>query len=232
MKHLLTTILLLLPAISMWAQHDETEDEYMDDFVSVEAIVSRWTDLPLRVYDTYRKAPIRNFAQAFCKQFPDYAPNRNMADYLKKPGKYTWEDKGYYCGEDVRNGYIKADAGGQGDYKTEICYWKRKNGHALVGVLMLKSYEGEQARYALLFYDYDPKTRMMTPDLTVWQQVNGFLQGLRGSCFIDMPLQGKDISVCAVYWDPEEDFIYTDYKLRWDGNGFKGAVSKARGKGQ
>ncbi len=85
---------------------------------------------------------------------------------------------------------------------------------------------GEQARYALLFYDYDPKTRMMTPDLTVWQQVNGFLQGLRGSCFIDMPLQGKDISVCAVYWDPEEDFIYTDYKLRWDGNGFKGAVSE------
>ena len=85
MKHLLTTILLLLPAISMWAQHDETEDEYVDDFVSVEAIVSRWTDLPR---------------------------------------------------------------------------------------------------------------------------------------------QGKDISVCAVYWDPEEDFIYTDYKLRWDGNGFNGAVSE------
>ena len=217
MKHLIT-ILLLLPAITMWGQEDN--GVYLDDFDQVEVIVSKWADKPLRIKNTFAKVPLRNFAQAFCTQYQNYEPNHAMMDYLKKPGNYTWEEKGYYSEEDVRNGYLKIDDGGQFDHSTEICYWKRPNGHALIGILMEKGYEGETIRYALLFYDYNPKTGMMTPDMEIWRSVNQYLQSHKGSCFIDLPREGKNITFTSVYWDPAEDFIYHNYILRWTGNGF------------
>ena len=180
-----------------------------------------WADKPLQVENKFPQAQIRNFAKAFAGQYPDYRPNEALIDYLKKPGDYTWEEKHYYAVDDPRNGYIKCDCGGQFDYMTEMCYWRRSNGHQLVGVLMQVGHEGEKCDAVILFYDFDPKTQRMTPDLEVYQTVMDILSKHKGSLFFKLPQEGKDIEVTAVQWTPEDDFVYDDIVLKWTGNNFK-----------
>lgn len=218
LKKLLPLMLMLLPALSTMAQEEDWE--YVDDFNNVKDIVARWTEKSLLVENTFKEAPVRNFAMAFCKHYQQYAPNKAMVDYLKKPGNYTWEEKGYYSVEDIRNGYVKCDMGGQFDHMTEICYWKRKNGHALVGILMQMGREGERADNALLFYDYDPKTRMLKPDVKVWNTVCQYIGSHEGSCFAYLPKEGKNIDFTMVTWTMENDFEYDDYTLKWTGDSF------------
>lgn len=211
-------MLLLLPTLSMMAQEEDWMAE--DDFKNVEDIVAQWKGKRLLVENAFKQAPVRNFAKAFCTHYQQYAPNKSMADYLKKPGNYTWEEKGYYTEEDIRNGYVKCDVGGQFDHMTEVCYWKRKKGHALVGILMQMGHEGEKASNALLFYDYDPKSRLMTPDIKVWDAVSQYIGSHEGSCFACLPKEGKNIDITMVVWTPENDFEYSDYILKWTGDSF------------
>ena len=104
-----------------------------------------------------------------------------MMDYLKKPGDYSWEEKHYYSEDLPRNGYIKCDMGGQFDYLTEMCYWRRPNEHQLVGVLMQIGHEGEACDALILFYDFDPKTQVMSPDTTIHQTVMKIVNNHTGS---------------------------------------------------
>ena len=86
--------------------------------------------------------------------------------YLKNPANYNVQKDNYLMEDAPRNGYIRCNMPGQFDYLTELCYWKRANGHSLVGVLLQMGHEGEGTvtDYAMLFYDYNPSTRIMTPE--------------------------------------------------------------------
>ena len=218
-KSFFTIALSLLCAIASWAQ-DTTEK----DTEAMEAIAKQWTSQSVRVTITHPKAPIHDYANALCRQFMNYSPCAAMVDYLKKPGDYTWEEKHYIVDDAPRNGYIKCDMGGQCDYLAEVCYWRRPNGHALVAMLMQIGSEGEgvDTKNVLLFYDYNPKTRMLTPDLKIKQFVDNFLKKHTNAgtpCF-SLPKENKDISIGYVKWDPEEDFLYENYLLQWTGNAF------------
>lgn len=220
MKKIIFSIaLFLLCAVASWAQNT-----IENDTEAMKTIAKQWTTKTIRVTTSHPKTPIHDYANALCSQFMNYSPCASMVDYLKKPGEYTWEEKHYLVDDAPSNGYIKCDMGGQCDYMTEICYWRRPNGHALVAMLMQIGSEGEGVYTvnALLFYDYDPKTRMLTPDLKIKQFVDKFLKKHKnaGTPCIYLPKENKDICVGYVKWDPEEDFLYENYLLKWTGNAF------------
>ena len=179
-----------------------------------------WAENPIRVDNMDSNARIRSFAKAFCGIYQEYRPNEAMTDYLKKPGNYTYEEKNYHTEDDPRHGFIKCDMGFQFDYKTEMCYWRRPNGHFLVGVLMQVAHEGEKCDAVLLFYDFDPQTQLMTPDLAIYQTVKDIVSKHVGNLYYRLPQEGKDIHSSAVYWSETDDFVYDDFWLKWTGNSF------------
>ena len=222
-KYLLSLLFVVAPLLSWGQAFDPEISEHPE--LAIKDIESRWASKSLTVNKAYTKTRIWGFAKAFCSQYQGYTPNLALLDYLKKPGRYDMDEKHYYVEDAPRNGYIKCDMMWQFDFKTEICYWRRPNGHSLVGVLMQMGHEGEGAKddHALLFYDFNPITNTMTPDLQVYQSVKEILARHKGNSSMRLPLEGKDISVVCVEWigTDEEDFRFEEFQLKWTGNGFK-----------
>lgn len=219
-KVILLTMTCLAMITTAWGQVEKLSEK---DTIATQRILEIreiWSDNPIQVENDFPNARIRNFAKAFASRYVQYRPNEAMMDYLKKPGDYSREEKHYYSEDLPRNGYIKCDMGGQFDYLTEMCYWRRPNGHQLVGVLMQIGYEGEKCDAVILFYDFDPKTQVMSPDTTIHQTVMKIVNNHPGSLFFELPKEGKDINVTAVRWTMEDDFIYDHFLLKWNGNSF------------
>ena len=200
--------------VDKFSERDENSEQH------IFAIRDVWADHPIRVESIDPNARIRSFAKAFCSMYQEYRPNEAMVDYLKKPGKYTVEEKHYLIEDDPRHGYIKCDMAWQFDYMTEMCYWRRPNGHQLVGILMQMGHEGERSDAELLFYDFDPKTQLMSPDIAIYQSVMDIISKHFGQLYITLPQEGKDIDVMTVYWTEIDDFVYDGFLLKWMGNSF------------
>ena len=203
-----------------FGQIDESSERDLNPEEQIYKIRKVWADHPIRVENLDSQARIRSFAKAFCSMYQEYRPNEAMVDYLKMPGEYTYEEKYYLIEDDPSHGYIKCDKGGQFDYMTEMCYWRRPNGHLLVGVLMQVGHEGEQCDAVLLFYDFDPKTQLMSPDLAIYESVIAIVSKHNGDAFFSLPNEGKDIDVMTVYWSEIDDFVYDGFLLKWTGNSF------------
>ena len=188
------------------------------------AIEKSWSEKALKVGNDFPKAMIRNFAKAFCSQYQKYAPNVAVTLYLKNPAHHNDEKDNFYMEDNPRNGYIKCNMPGQFDYLTEMCYWKRANGHSLVGVLLQMGHEGEGVDddSVLLFYDYNPSTRTMTPDMTVYQTVKDILTKHPGTPTFNLPKEGKDIRVHYIEFiqTDENDFKWEQNTLKWGNDTF------------
>jgi hypothetical protein len=213
MKNVFISVLFvtLLVSTNAWGQTFDPLS-YEDPEGELYVIEKHFKETPLKVGNDFPKAMIHNFAKAFCSQYQKYAPNVAMTLYLKNPANYDRQKDEYYMEDAPRNGYIKCNMPGQFDYLTELCYWKRANGHSLVGVLMQVGHEGEGTitDYAMLFYDYNPSTRIMTPDMTMYQTVKRILYNQPGSANLSLPKEGKDIGVYYV------EFVHTDtYDFKW-----------------
>ena len=215
-------ISLFVPANALGQAFDPWGNEHPER--EIYAIEKNWSETPLKVGNDFPKAMIRNFAKAFCSQYRKYAPNVAVTLYLKNPGHNKVEEDNYYMLDDPRNGYIKCDMLGQYDYLTEMCYWKRANGHSLVGVLLQMGHEGEGVYddSALLFYDYNPSTRTMTPDMTVYQTVKDILAKHTGTPTFRLPKEGKDIKVIYVESVKTDgnDFKWEENMLKWGNDAF------------
>ena len=211
---LLLTILLPSFAVSINASEDEPEE-------AMKRIDLRWASKPLTVTMNAQQSRIANFARTFAQEYTEYTPNEKLVTYLANPAAYVPGHSHYYVEEDSRNGYLKVDLTYQMDYMTEFCYWRRPNGHSLVGIVLRVGYEGERAEGLCLFYDYNPTTGILTPDLKVKRAVDQVIARHPGnSVYVFLPQQGKDISIHFVHWDPEEDFVTIEEELKWKGNGF------------
>lgn len=216
------TMLLMLVSMAAWGQEFVVPDvEYPEKELKV--IERKWADTPIKVEPAGTKAGIHDFAKAFCKKYQSYVPNLALVDYLKTPGEYSFNEKHYMVDDAPRNGYIKCDMGYQCDYMTEMCYWRLADGHSLVGVLMQVGHEGEGAEtdYALLFYNYNPATKTMTPATSVCQTVKRLLTKHKGTSNLKLPREGKDIQVTYVEWNEEDDFTFDEVPLKWTGSSFK-----------
>lgn len=221
-KNLLLFILACFAmASTAWGQVEELSEK---DTIAVQRILEIreiWADNPIQVENDFPNARIRNFAKAFAGNYLQYRPNVAMMDYLKKPGEYDWSKRNYYVEDDPRNGFIKCDIIGQFDYKTELCYWRRPNGHLLVGVLLQTTNEGERSTAVLMFYDFDSETQLMTPDKKVYQTVTNLMAKHQGNAYFHLPQEGKDIIVTTAYWsETDDDFVYDDFLLKWKDNSF------------
>lgn len=223
-KALMLNLLFLLVSTMGWGQAFDPWS-YENPEGEIYAIEQSWSKTPLKVGNDYPKAMIHNFAKAFCSQYQKYAPNVAMTLYLKNPAQYDQKKDEYYMDDAPRNGFIKCNMPGQFDYLTELCFWKRKNGHSLVGVLLQMGHEGEgsQTDNAMLFYDYDPSTHMMTPDMTIYKTVKNILAKHHGAPNLELPKEGKDIKVFYIEFvnTDEDDFIWENCILRWGNNTFK-----------
>ena len=74
----------------------------------------------------------------------------------------------------------------------------------------------------LLFYDYNPSTRTMTPDMKVYQTVKDILAKHMGTPTFNLPKEGKDISVHYIEFiqTDENDFKWEQNTLKWGNDTF------------
>ena len=211
-KHIITIVISLLSLSALAQGFIDVRIE--DSGAEMRTIEKRWTTNAIRVNIAHPKALIHDLAQAFCGQYTNYVPNSCAVKFLKNPSAHDPEKNGYHAEVAPRNGFMRCDIGAQFDHKVEMCYWRRPNGHSLVGVLMLAAGEGERSFSSLLFYDYDPATHIMTPDVKVCNTVNGILSKHKGSRFMSLPKEGKDIRVSTVEWSETDDFVYDEFMLK------------------
>ena len=123
---------------------------------------------------------------------------------------------------DVPHGYLSVDTpfscGADCTISLEMCYWHTANGHRLVGLTW-----GDRGIGCLLFYDYNPQTRLMTP--LPESPIKDFYDN-PAMLNAHLPRQGKDIHIKPI-WDNPSDTL----TLRWnvsDAFIFDGAAERYR----
>ena len=113
--------------------------------------------------------------------------------------------------------------------ETQRCYWNRKNGHSLVGVFMVNGSESGKSENVFMFYDYDPKTNIMTPDMDVCKVVEKVaLDKTFDDYALELPQEGKDIVVNLYSDDEENSYDMTEMTLKWTGDTFTLVADGAR----
>ena len=217
--------ILIMFAASMlcvMASQAQTWDSLYD---AAKGIERSWKSKSLKVGNAYPQAKVHNFAYAFCSAYPQYKPCANLLKYLKNIAAYNPYKDEYSINDAPRNGFINSDMGYQVEVCLEVCYWKRTNGHSLVGVLIRVGHEAEDSpTYCLpMFYDYNPSKGIMTPDVAVANTVQQLGGKLKGNSDVFLPKEGKDIQVMTTtYYGPEvDDFKYKERLLKWTGNSFR-----------
>lgn len=204
------------------AQTDsETDGEDADSQEGLSAIVSNWENAPITVSPKGDKANIEDFALAFSSKYDSYEPNKKMLKYLANPKAFNKDEEVYAVLSDIPHGFISSSLLTEIDCFTKMCYWNRKNGHSLVGVFMINGSENSDAEVAFMFYDYDPKTNIMTPDKDVCKVVaEAALDKNFPSYALELPQEGKDIMVKLYSDNGEDGYDITEKLLKWNGDSF------------
>ena len=228
---LLLGLTLLVPATH--AQDDDTQydeytdygDEYADEMEIMRSLsIEGWAHAPaLPVHASTSKGPtIADFARAFLKQ-KRYSSSFSRAILARLDGLHPEPDDGMFRYLiDVPHGYLSVDTpfncGADCTISLEMCYWHTANGHRLVGLTW-----GDRGVGCLLFYDYNPQTRLMTP--LPEPPIKDFYDN-PAMLNAHLPRQGKDIHIKPI-WDNPSDTL----TLRWNGSDafiFDGAAERYR----
>lgn len=209
---LLTSLAACRPSATPPAEFDEVEQ--------IRLIQDHWSGQPLRVQPTAPACLFRDLAQAFCSAYTDYPPNVALLRHLSVPGAPLPDEHSYYVEEDTLLSFVRCDMGGQFEYLTALCHWPRARGHQLVAVLLQIGHEGECSDGLLLFYDYDPSTRLMRPDTLLFNDVQRLLRRHEGSLVFRLQPEKRAVRVWGVTWNETDDFLFDAFLLRWDGHTF------------
>ena len=202
---------------------DESESADVDEDLpeGLDSMTSGLAETPITVSPKGAKANIQDFAQALCSQYNRFEPNEKILKYCAAPKTYDEAAEMYRVKSDIANGYIETLLLTEVVRTTIMCYWNRKNGHSLVGVFMENGFESGKPENVFMFYDYDPKTNIMTPDLNVYKVVEKVaLDKAFDEYLLELPREGKDI-VVDLYTDNGEDGNdVTEKTLKWTGDTF------------
>lgn len=215
----LLSVLLLLTALGA-CRPAATSPAVLDAAAPFQLIQERWSGQPLRVQPTAPACLFRDLAQAFCSAYTDYPPNVALLRHLSVPGAPLPDEHSYYVEEDTLLSFVRCDMGGQFEYLTALCHWPRARGHQLVAVLLQIGHEGECSDGLLLFYDYDPSTRLMRPDTLLFNDVQRLLRRHEGSLVFRLQPEKRAVRVWGVTWNETDDFLFDAFLLRWDGHTF------------
>lgn len=204
---------------------ETTDEEDLDDSSALKTgelavIRSVWEISPIPKVASGEKVDIERFAFAFANEYTNYEPNKALVDYLRDPAKYDNID--FQIESDKKNGFIKCMGMFQVGWDTSGCYWKRKNGHSLVAFWMEQGHESnpDLADNLLVFYDYDPSTDVMTPEVTLAKKLSEAMADYDEYSII-LPQEGKDIELIGYDIDYDDDSAESTYYIgRWNGNDF------------
>lgn len=207
-----------VPAESESDDVDDVDEALMEGIISM---TSDWKNTPITVSPKGAKANIEDFAKAFCNQYSSFEPNKKMLKYFADPKSYDKEAEVYAVHSNVPNGYISSVLWTEIDRYTKMCYWNRKNGHQLVGVFMVNGSENVNAEAVFMFYDHDPKTNVMTPDMDVCKVVEKVAIDKNFEEYsLELPEKGKDILVKLYSDNGDDGYNVTEKTLKWTGNSF------------
>ncbi len=202
---------------------DESESADVDEDLpeGLDSMTSGLAETPITVSPKGAKVNIQDFAQAFCSQYERFEPNEKILRYFAAPKTYDEEAELYQVKSDITNGYIRSMLLAEVVRETQMCYWNRKNGHSLVGIFMVNGFESGKSENVFMFYDYDPKTNIMTPDLNVYKVVEKVaLDKAFDEYLLDLPQKGKDIVVYLYLDNGEDGNDDTTKTLKWTGDTF------------
>lgn len=201
---------------------DDEDFVVEDDF---DIMASEWKGTTITVTPKGSKANIEDYALAFCSKYDFFEPNMKILKFLANPKAYDEIEEIYRVQSDIHNGFIRSMLLTEVIRETSICYWNRKNGHSLVGVFMVNGHEGDKQEPAFMFYDYDPKTHVMTPDTEVSKVVEKVAFDKSYEDYgLELPQEGKDIVVDLYSDNGQGSYDVTEKLLKWNGDTFAPAA--------
>lgn len=108
---------------------------------------------------------------------------------------------------DAKNGWVDVAATPMGSEFLMVCYWRRTNGHRLLGIYLGKPVD--PTIHFVCFYDYNPKTRMLIPEPHI---IDGFRTTDDTKYYYNLPQHGKDMTISE--FGPRGHVLHT---FKWDG---------------
>ena len=186
----------------------------------IPTIRRKWASEPLIDVAVGEPADIERFANAFCKEYTYYKPNKMIFDYLEAPGRYDEDETGFLIDNQSSRGYLSCSMMSEYDWSTVCCYWKRDNGHKLVAFWLVEQHESDDMdEHLLAFYDYDPETDNMMPEEELTDKIEDAMSRF-DTYSVKLPAKGKDIELTGYDFD-DDSADNTYYILRWNGYDFR-----------
>ncbi len=167
------------------------------------------------------KVNIQSLAKAFCMHYPGFSPDSALLDYLNGKSKTTAvEEQEYVVTLEAVNGYVAVEATTELPTGTTICFWNKRGGRKLMGVWMEQTSETEKPQKQLLFYDYDPQTKTLTPQAKLVDELERITKKFK-SWSLRLPAEGKDIEIMEFSGEESSDtYKCTYYTWKWNGAAF------------
>ena len=209
---------------------EEEEDEAtVDERYWGSELIEGWKDMGIELPGDLKNNNVKTLTLAFCKAWPgkEGNPQALFINFAKKKGQFKQFNYGYSdepvifesstkafsddnSGDvifDNTNGWTRVEClNGQ---VLESALWTRSDGHKLL-IISLAYEDSEVNTHLYVAYDYNPKTRTLTPDVTI-QKCLTQIKGL----ICQLPKNGKDVGL-RNYGEGNLRFYY----LRWNGYGF------------
>ena len=198
-------LLFVLACFSLHAQ----------EMFTIEEVAAKWQTRTIKVAGGGEKPDVVQLLRAFDKVWPVYV-NQGVLNLSKDP-KFTYMKDEEYDSEmivDRKNGYVCDDAGGTDSGSMQACVWRRTNGHRLFAVEMSQPVDPEIG--VICFYDYDPKTQVMTPEKDMLSEFRPLKDREKYHGYL-LPRKGTDIEITEYTGDCEDLFHHV---FKWDGMNF------------
>lgn len=105
------------------------------------------------------------------------------------------------------NGWVDVSANPMGSEFLHVCYWKRSNGHRLLGIYFGKPID--PSIHFVCFYDYSPQKHTLTPEPHI---IDGFRTTEDTKFYYQLPREGKDLKISE--FGPRG---HLEHIFKWDG---------------
>ena len=195
MKKLFLFLVIMGCSFALSAQETMTLDQIRDNWQSKSIVM-----------EDASPANILELVSAFQQVWPTYSGSE-LIKFAVSDIEYSNTDKVV----DLTNGYVtysEDDPDAESDEGLEACVWNRKNGHKLMAITFYRMTPSELV--VLCFYDYDPKTNILTPEKSLANLFEPSFPGYRHRVF--PPRNGKNLVINEYFGS-----ITIQHTYGWDG---------------
>lgn len=165
---------------------------------------SQWRTKRISVKDGGQTPDVVTLLRAFHQALPTWAVGQvlKQADHPAKGTRQSgtaaiWdgeEEDDYRILIDRKNGY--ADLESETDInQMSACVWRKDNGHRIFAVSLYEQHVMPQD--LLCWYDYDPQTQTMTPEMSPLDDFKPDAKGAAVGC--GLPMTGTDFTITEYY---------------------------------